>query len=158
MTITNDTISDLHGVCDFLLEDETPRKITVCSNQFYVYSNDLGLFERLVKTGQARLEKIVEAQLSGTPGTVVLKNPNHKLRSYFRDCELDHKIRDSVIEFLNNQTGVRLSPSLKHWMSIQYRFTAPYYFIDHDDTGITLMLNMIAPGLIRKTVGIEAAK
>jgi hypothetical protein len=145
-------------MCDFLLGDNTPKKIMICSNNLYVYANDPNLFDRIERTGTAQRLETVQVKLSGTPGTVVLKNPVHKLRSYFSGRDLDTQTRDSIKQFLTAQPNIRLSPALRHWISIEYRFTAPYFFIDHDDTGTTLMLNMIAPGVIRKTLDIEAAK
>lgn len=156
--ITNSGVANLHGICDFFLGDNTPRKIMIYSHNLYVYANDLNLFDRIERTGTARRLETVQVKLSGTPGTVVLKNPVHKLRSYFSGRDLDPRARDSVKQFLTAQPSIRLSPALTHWIEIEYRFTAPYFFIDHDDTGTTLMLNMIAPGLIRKTLDIEAAK
>lgn len=156
--ITDFDVMNLHSMCDFLLYDSTAKKIMIYSDNLYVYSNDLNLFDRIERIGAARRLSTVQVKLSGTPGTVVLKNPKHKLRSYFSGRDLDTNIRDSVKQFLTSQTAIRLSPALTHWTNIHYRFTAPYFFIDHNDAGIILMLNMISPGLIRKTMTIEAAK
>jgi hypothetical protein len=156
--ITDKIVLDLHGVCDFLLDSSVDHKIVLHSHHLYVYTNDVNFIERLARTGMCRLVDITQVMLSGTPGTVVLKNPVHKLRSYFSRRDLDSRTRDSLKQFLIAQSNIRLSPALQHWIGIEYRFTAPYFFIDHDDAGTTLMLNMIAPGLVRKTLGIEAAK
>jgi hypothetical protein len=60
---------------------------------------------------------------------------------------------------LLNQQSIRLSPSLKNWCTqtpvyhMQW-YTERFYFIDHNDSGPLIMLQLIDHGLVRKTMSI----
>ncbi len=156
--ITENMIQSLHDICDFLSADQTPRKIVLCSDHIYIYANDLGLIARLARTGITDLLEIHRAFLSGTPGTVVLKNPKHKLRTYFKNQRLESGIAESVRRFLINQDDIRMSPSLACWTQQKWQMIQNHYFLDHDHDSVIMMLQMINSNIIRKTLDIEAAK
>ena len=128
------------------------------TNHLYVYTNDQNLIGRMERTGVGRLVETTQAQIAGKPGTLILKNPRYRYRTYLRELRLEPHVADSVQNFLSNQQSVRLSPSLKWWIDQGYYRALSYYFIDHDDPGVLTMLSMIDPRLIRKTVPITAAK
>lgn len=156
--ITDEMVENLHKICDFLDQDSSPRRLTVYSDHVYVYANDVSLFDRMSHLDGVELIETVQIELSGNPGTVTLKNPQHKLRTYFRNCRLESKTAESMYSFLSNQSSIRLSPSLKSCAEHNYRYIQDHYFVDHDDLGTIMMLKMICPGLIRKTMPIEPAK
>jgi hypothetical protein len=67
--------------------------------------------------------------------------------------------KDSMFNFLGNQEKIRVSPSLKFAMSNQHiTRTMDYFFIDHDDDSVLIMLSLIVPNIIRKTLPITAYK
>lgn len=156
--ITDHMTQNLHDVCDFLLADQTPRKLVFTTDHLYVYANDVGLFVRMARTGTSDLLAISQAKLSGTPGTIVLKNPQYKLRTYFKNLRLDANNSESVKQFLINQSDIRLSPTLRAWTQQKWQMVQSHYFLDHDHASVIMMLNMINPNLVRKTLDIEAAK
>lgn len=158
INVTPTDVANLHGICEFLCSDNVPRKLVFYTNHLYVYTNDIDVIKRMTDTGLITLVELSEAEVVGTSGTIMLKNPQHQYRTYFREMSLDQSKCESLRNFLENQQCVRLSPTLKWWLEARYRRVLNYYFLDHDNPSILTMLGMIEPRLIRKTVPIVAAK
>ena len=90
-----------------------------------------------------------------------LRNPQHRLRSYFRETRLTAEEKQSIGQFLLNQPGIRLGKGLKDWIEQEYaryssKYTRDYFFVDHDNHSWLTMLALVRPGLIRRTVQIIA--
>jgi hypothetical protein len=83
---------------------------------------------------------------------VTLKNPQHQYRSYFARAKLTDQQKQSIVQFLNNnRADFRLSPCLADWTTQPFKWTEPYYFIDHNDAACLTMLSLINSRLIKKT-------
>jgi hypothetical protein len=156
--ITDQDVTALHSMCDFLLADPTPRKIRISDNHLYVYANDPVIYQRIVDAGMARCTELSEVKLAGLPNTVHLRRSNHIMRSYFRSKKLETSTATSVRKWLIAQEAVRLSPSLRDWCENEGRWLFTYYFLDHDSTSTLDMLNLIAPDTIRCTLPIVTDK
>lgn len=156
--ITDAAAQSVHAVCDFLSSDTVARKVMIFQNHIYVYTNDIVLYEKLAQIGDISLQEVTQVRLTGTPGSMMLKKTAHKMRSYFSCKRLNSKSAASVREFLINQKDVRTSPSLSQWISQGRLMMFRHFFLDHDHDSVVLMLGLISPGLIRKTVQIESAK
>lgn len=157
-TITDHIKEDLHRICDFLLADPTPRKLKTYSDHLYVYCNDLEFCRRMCSIGTADLIQVTQVQLSGTPGSVVLKSARHQFRTYLRDRRLDERTASALKHFLANQTDMRLSPGVSQWIADSRLATQSHFFVDHNSRSTLMMIQMISPDVIRKTMPIESAK
>jgi hypothetical protein len=61
--------------------------------------------------------------------------------------------KEQLIAFFNNhRDNVRLSPSLVKWLQWPTRRIYSYFFVDYDHHSWPLMISLVHPGLIRKTV------
>ena len=156
--ITDDDVTALHSMCDFLLTDTTPRKIMISDNNLYMYANDPVIYQRIQNHGLALLKQLTEVQLIGNPGTVTLKRSEYTMRSYLRSRKLDTATATCVRQWLMSQDSVRLSPSLRYWCENDGRWLFTYYFMDHDSASTANMLELIAPGIVRSTLPIVTAK
>ena len=81
------------------------------------------------------------------------------LSNYFRDQRVSDEKKHQISKFLKSQPEIAMSPTLTKWCDGSIRrwrsfYTERHYFIDHSELGVILMLQMIDPTVIRKTVGI----
>jgi hypothetical protein len=157
--ITETTVEDLHALAELLLTAPTEFKLVVSVNQAHVYTNDLILINRLDRMPQLRYKTYGQAVVSRPKNTIQLKNPRHQLRSYFRPITLTTQQRDQLAAFLENQQAhIRLSPALKEWAALPFTRLQDYFFVDHDTNTWLTMLNLVVPGVTRKTMHIIPAK
>ena len=161
MEITEQDITNLHAMCDWLQADERERKLVIAGSWFYIYTNDDSLVQDIAQLGwlDADKIKITEVNLHGQPNTVNLKHARHAMRSYFRSLLMDDRRRDNLVRLLTQQENIRLSPSLAFWVqSSRWHRTYDYHFIDHDDSSVITLLALVEPRLIRRTLPIVAHK
>lgn len=157
--ITDQHVADLHAMCDFLLEDSRDRKIMISGDVVHVYTTDATLIEDVMALPYVNNAYHRQIQAVGQPNTVQLKHPRHAWRSYFRQRLMTVEQKNSIVKFLTAQPDVRLSPSMKWFLTADHQTRMyDYYFVDHDDAGFITMLSLIAPGIIRRTLPITADK
>lgn len=159
--ISDATQAALHEFCDFLLSDTRPRKIMVMGDWISVYTTDRSLTESISALPflDPALISLHHVRQQGTPGAVNLKRSKYSYRSYFKHCTLDAAQKHNITNFLGAQTDLRISAALAHFLKQpNNRRMLDYHFIDHHDQSLLIMLNLVAPGLIRRTIPIVAHK
>lgn len=158
--ITAEHEADLCALLDYLSNDPREYRKTIEGDWIYFYTQDLGLLDDLQALpflDQSHMERS-EVVLQGTPDCIALKNPQHQYRTYFRANRVSQEQNSMMCQFLISQSDIRISPALKSHIEHNQRYWRDHYFIDHDSTGINTMLEMICPGVTRKTMCIEKAK
>jgi hypothetical protein len=156
--ITDDTVSDLHELADILIKTSLDYKFVTSVNHAYVYTNSITLLKRLVKLPNITDIKYTEAVINRPKGTIKLTNPKYPYRSYFKSIKLTPGEKNNLVNFFNNQQGfIRVSPALVNWLITPFHRTQDYFFMDYDSESWLVMLSLIKPGLIRKTVDIIPA-
>ena len=156
--ITVETAENLHTVCDVILNSGVDYKCVVGPHNAWVYSNELSLIENLGNLPCTLWVMYTEAVITRPKNTLKLKNPKHTHRSYFKLTKLNDQEKEVLINFFNNQREhIRLSPGLIRWIESPFKRTQDYFFIDYNEESWLVMLSLIRPGLIRKTVEIQAA-
>jgi hypothetical protein len=89
--------------------------------------------------------------------TIRLKDPQHQWRSYFKIGKLTTEQKTQLVNFLANQSDIRISPALTQWIDLKFTRTQDYFFVDYNTTTWLTMLSLVTPGLIRKTLQIIPA-
>lgn len=158
--ITQEIEDNVYAMRDFLANEPQPFYKTIFGDWMYIYASDPGVLDRVEQLDFLDRSTMArgEIQRQGTAGYVQLKDPKHLYRTYFRAVQIEPERAESLRNWFTSQQDIRLSPSLKRWVSWQSRWLADYYFIDHDSRTISTMLNMIVPGITRKTLPTEKAK
>lgn len=157
--ITDQTVENLHTLAETLLTTDKDFKLVVSANQAWVYANNLVLFDCLDQLSILHCKTYSQAVITRPPNTIKLKNSIYSFRSYFKFSKLTGLQKDMLVDFLiNQQTQVRLSPSLKHWIDQPFNRVQDYFFVDYQTASWTTMLSLVYPGLIRKTLHIIPAK
>lgn len=151
--ITDQQIQDLHVMCDFLQQAKQPYRLVVSRNRAWLYAN-CWQFLRTVATCPGTTHVVYsEVKIDRPRDTVVLKTARHARRDYFREQTMTADDQQRLINFFQNQQHhVRLSPSLAKWLQWPHRRIYSYFFVDYDHHSWPVMLNLIHPGIIRKTV------
>lgn len=145
-------------------------RIKPVNNISCFYVNDLNfaqqlatgdwVYDRSTLTPGGQTSVITQVELIGEPNTVMLRNPRHKMRTYFRESRVDNDTMERIIRLLEAEPDVRISPGflwhIKHRPN--YRWLLRNYFIDHNDTSILTLLGLLAPGVTRCTQHIISYK
>ena len=157
--ILDHQVVDLHAMCDFLLEDPRDRKLMISGDVVHLYTCDAALVRDVMMLPYVKDASHRQIRVVGKPHTIHLKNPRHAWRSYFRQRQMTVEHKDNLVKFLTAQEHVRLSPSMKWFLTSDHQTRMyDYYFVDHDDSGFITMLSLIAPGIIRRTLPIVTDK
>jgi hypothetical protein len=157
--ITEQTVNNLHTLAEVLLTTDKNFKLVVSTNQAWVYTNELELFDCLEQLPILQCKTYSQAVVNRPLNTIKLKHSAYNFRSYFKFSKLTASQKDMLVDFLiNQQTQVRLSPSLKIWIDQPFTRSQDYFFVDHDTESWLTMLSLVHPGIVRKTMHIIPAK
>jgi len=158
--ITDRHIKNLHGFYDHAMSAQEPFKMTVTGDQVWIYANNLKFLTNFDTLPGVVLSRYTEAVIDRPLDTIRLRDPQHTHRTYLREQAITAEQRQRLQDFFNNyHDSIRLSPSLNKWIVYAAgRRIFGYYFVDHDDDGWLVLLNLLQPGLVRKTVQIIADK
>ena len=159
---TRTVISDrdqerLHEVCDFLLAIKNPFKKVVCNNTMWFYTNTPEDFRAVVACPGTKLVERKQADVCLPTDCVVLNNPQHRFRTYFRERYLDESQRELIKKyFITRADQFRPSPGFKMLLNGKRMWIPSNYFVDHNDEKDALFINLACPQLVRKTLPIQA--
>ena len=157
--------SEVGEVAMLLRTNEDAHKAIVYGGWIYVYTNDLTLLNELSNLLGATTIKYNRCVVDRVKGVVVLEKTQHQYRTYLRGKYFNDTERDRFIQFFANRPDYfRITPGLQSRLigPVAYRFNYKHFyindwnFIDHHDANDALMLNLILPGIVRKTVPIQA--
>lgn len=157
--ITEKTTEDLHTLARVLLNTTADFKLVVSINQGYVYTNDLAFLQELDVLPELTYKCYTQARVVRPKDTIQLKKAKYRFRTYFAMCKLTWQEKDTLGDFLvAQQNHVRVSPALQRWIDQPFNRTQDYFFVDHDTESWVTMLNLVHPGVVRKTMHIIPAK
>lgn len=155
-------------------------KLMLGRDRIYVYTNDIGMAKisdlgvrnRSLPRKSAIFDvKIRQIKLQGDPGTIALENPRHRFRTYLRHCEFTAQERKALLDWTQNQKDhISVCGSMLAWLQSSQddvivphawlrspwsrkvsKYSQPHYYVEYDDTGFELMLQLIKPRIIRRT-------
>jgi hypothetical protein len=152
--ITEEDVENLHTLTDVLLRSREDFKLVTSVNTAWVYTNSTELIDSVDRLPFILERTHTQAQINRPKNTIRLKNPQHRHRSYLKCVKLTSEEKGQIVNFFTNQTEIRISPALSQWMEDRWHRTQDYFFIDHDEESWLVMLSLVKPGLIRKTVNL----
>lgn len=153
-SISAEDRENLKSFAEFLRPQTHNFKITISVSLAWIYTNDINLLTDIIDLPYVKSYGINEATVVKPRDVVVLKNSKHTHRSYFRSCKLDADQKEKLCNFLHSQTDIRISSALNQWLDVHWTRTQDYYFVDHVGENWTLLLSLICPRIIRKTLPI----
>ena len=156
--ITQQMEDDLLEMWDFLQRITQDHKVVIESNHVRIYTNDVAVLTAVDQMSCLSQKEFSEANITRPRDTVMLQNPQHRYRMYFRNCRIDTVQQQRLTKFLQRQQDqIRLSPGLRDWISLGWLGLQSHFFVDHNDPGFELMLALVHPGARRKTLDIIAS-
>ena len=156
--ITEVTELNLHQLADQLIGANVPFKLVTSVDHGWVYTNDLSLIETLSNDYELKNKQLTEAVVNRPKNSIRLKDSKYTHRSYFKIIKLGPKEKERIVNFfINQQEYLRMSPAVAGWILTPLTRTQDYFFIDHNGESWLVMLGLVKPGLIRKTVDIIAS-
>lgn len=148
----------LHNVCDLFLSFREPFKKLVYHSHIYFYTNCMEDLESVSKHPDIAYFQVAKADVCLPHDVVLLKEPKRKYRTYLKERWIPDEQTPLLRKFLLSRENLYgFTPLFKHRLESWDRFyTMSHFFIDHDDPKDLLMLELVVPGLIRKTMPIQA--
>ena len=150
--------NDLFAMFDELKPIRDKIKLVISFGIMYIYSNDIPVLQRLSKLKFVQFCNAVQATVD-RPRDVILKtDPKFKYRSYFKEKVLEEHERDRLLNFLESRRDIfGFTSTLKNTLN-RYRvhWLPRHLFIEHNDPKDITMLSLVVPGLIRKTMSVQA--
>lgn len=126
-------------------------------NWIYIYSNNRKELEELASKEHLTSSYAQQAVVSRPRDCLLMKQPTHKYRSYFRVYRMDNDNRLMLKNFFESRhEQYKCSPSLKRALKSGNIYLLDYFFVDYNNPQDMTMLNLVAPGCIRKTLSIQA--
>lgn len=158
---TPDVIKNICATLNFFAAEPEPLKLTLSGNWAYVYTNDVSLADRLVANCPgARVRFVKQAEVSQPRDAVMLSQSRYAYRTYLRSMWVDDQQIVNLDSFFTAQSSDNVSPCkslqrfVKSNLTYKSHWLADHYFIDHNDPGYPLMLSLILPRAVRKTLPI----
>ena len=156
--LSKENIQQLHSVCDLFLAFQEPFKKMVYNSHIYFYTSCLEDLETVYNHPGIKFFTATKADVCLPLDVVLLKEPKHKYRTYLKERWIPEGQTPVLRKFLLGRENLySFTPLFKSRLTHWDRFyTMSHFFIDHDDPRDLLMLEMVVPGLIRKTMPIQA--
>lgn len=156
--ITDENVTNLHTLTDVLLRSRVDFKLVTSVSSAWIYTNDVKLLEQVSELNFLICKTHTEAVVDRPKNTIKLKNPKHRYRSYLKCIKLTDKEKLQLCNFfINQQSHARIGPALLKWMGERWHRTQDYFFIDYDEESWLVMLSLVKPNMIRKTVELITA-
>ena len=152
---------NLKDLCELLEPHKIDIKFVISYDRGYVYTNDFGLVETLAELPILDRIQIQEAKQICPQGTIALNDPKWTHRTYFRSKSINETQRKTLVEYLRARENIRMGPGLKDWTKDKtngwwVQWLHSHFFIDHNNDGELLFLNMVVPDIARRTKQIVA--
>ena len=155
--VTEHEQARLHEVCDKLLAIKNPFKKVVCNNTVWFYTNTPEDFDDIITHEGTTLVERKQADVCLPTDCVLLTQPRHKFRTYFRERFLDDTQRKAIQRyFVARPEQFRPGPGFKQFLYGARTWIPSNYFVDHDDEKNALFINIACPQLVRKTMPLRA--
>jgi len=135
------------------------KAVNSWNTRFY-YTNNAGDIHLLAQCPEARVVSFREADVCLPDGVLIRKNNPYQYRTYFRERRISDPAEG--VAFLEKITAYGdyfgLNPTTRIRLAMgrsSYPFSRHSY-IDHNSAGDRVMLEMILPGFLGRTIAIQA--
>ncbi len=157
--ITNQHRADCHTLCDYLLSQQD-YKLTISGDWGYVYTSNLAMIRHMEQLAYLKPVSIKRVIIDLPRDSILIRSSEHEWRSYFRAGRITEQQKQALQNFLQNQQDIRIGPGLQTFLDSdgKHHYVNDNMFIDHNGQGITMMLTLILPRSIRKTLKLVRDK
>lgn len=141
---------------NWLSERQNDIKHTVQSNRCYAFCNSIDHVNEILSRAYVKDPVVQLARVASSPDEIPMQNPRWQYRTYIKSMRIPSDNRVSLAQMLVKQEGqLEVSTSLRRWFEHgEGRMSREYFYVDHDDSSVLLMMNLICPGITGKTYRI----
>lgn len=152
------TYVSLHNMCDLLRALPDSSKKMIQYDTVFLYTNDLTIIEDMSQVDYIDQVKIGQAVTVYPKDTVMLQHPVHQYRTFLKHKWWDLETSAHIKKFLlGRQELFQITRSFREKLERPGRLaTQDHHFVDHNDPNLLLMLSLVCPGIINKTLPIQA--
>ena len=135
-------------------------KLQFLRDKVFVYTNDTKHPGQMADLDVFDDISVTEIRLDRPRGTVKARYPGFQVRAYFRPTHITQQQRDSLVNFLNtNEAELRTNIGLERFINhdpkrFNYLTLRDYFFVDLRDERLLSVLELMCPGIVRKTMDI----
>jgi len=149
--------ANLHAFID-LVAGLQEHKIILTWQHVYVYTNTVADLEMIADLPHVTNCWPTQAVINRPRDTVLLTDPKYKYRSFLKERYLTEDNMHSLSKFLlNRKECFSITEHLEKRLSTGGHFyTLNHYFVDHNNMEDLVMLQIVCPGIVRKTLTIQA--
>lgn len=148
---------DLIDLAGLLWKYRGRYKMVLHASWIYLYTNHLDLLQELERKPCIKQIYVTRAVVNRAQGVILRRQPTHSFRTFLRSRKYTESQKKCLQDWLSVQQNIKIGPGLRNWFDQSWLFWCrDYYWIDHDDKGILLMLEMILAGSIGRTQQIMA--
>lgn len=150
-------LENLVTIGRLLKTSSEPYKHISSYDQIYIYTNDVVLLETIAQSPAVTDAKYSQAVVNCPSDVVLLKQSKYQYRTYFKSKLVSADASVRVSNFLLDRTDCyRFTPGLKYMLQTRKQmYFRDYYFVDHNGPSDMLMLALVCPGIVRKTMPIQ---
>lgn len=157
-TVEEPEARNLHDFLD-VLESLGSHKLLLTTDYVYIYSNSVDMLERIANLPYVnRNVRASQAVINRPRDTVLLLEPKYQYRTYFKERFMTPENMAVLSKFLLSRTDCfRITDELRRRLRTENNcYTTSYYFVDHNNMEDLVMLQIVCPGIVRKTLTIQA--
>jgi len=133
-------------------------KLVISFNIMYIYSNDVGILQQLADLPYIAFNNAVQAVVDRPRDVIVINAPKFRYRSYFKERYIEPEDRDRLLNFIDlRKDTFKITYTLRaHLKKNRWHWMQRHHFVEHNDPKDITMLSLVVPGLIRKTLPVQA--
>lgn len=147
----------LHKACNYFITHRADIKLSFCRRHVQLYTNSEIIPYEMVHDKQFTVSKITKIEIDRPRNTIYgHHSSDSEVRCYLKTTKDVVNTKGNLIKFIDaNAQNIKLSPCLQRFVDTEWRRSIrPYYFIDLADYRLTSVLQLMVPGILRKTLGI----
>jgi len=151
-------VKNVQAVATVLLSFKDRCRTMITGDWVYLYTSDLMLLEQLSQMTGLVKKQYHRCVITRERDSVILRKTQHQYRTYFNQICLDRPEKQRLLNFVSNRGDYfRITPGLRRRLESDWSWCNldRTNFLDHQDAGDVLMLNLVLPGIVRMTVPIQ---
>ena len=144
----------------WFIDNRQDVKLQFLKDKVFVYTNDIEHLNELKELDVYERLTVTEIKLDRPRGTVKARYPGFQLRAYFRPMQITEQQRNNLMKFINdNEINLRTNIGLERFIKsspkkYNYLTLRDYFFVDLRDERLLSVLELMCPGIVRKTMDI----
>lgn len=155
LPITETIIKNCHSFANYLLAKKTPYKFVIFDSHIgHFYSDVESEVQQLTQLHYIKILQTKKAIVDIPNDCILRKKSEYKHRMYIANQKLDIASKKNLQQFLMSRNDIKISPLFDEWIVNNFSHLYDSLFIDYNDAGFPMLLQLVAPVKIKKSLKI----